>query len=119
MTHPVVGWEIRGRDVERLRRFYEDLFGWKVDMARCDRGIVEVDGGVPGAIVKSDPGVVIQVRVSSLLAALARVAEFGGTAVTDPEPDKGRGSVAEVRDPQGNLIELLRLDERRVGEDNS
>jgi predicted enzyme related to lactoylglutathione lyase len=119
MTHPVVGWEIRGRDVERLRRFYEDLFGWKVDMVRCDRGVVEADGGVPGAIVKSEPGVGIQVRVASLLAAVARVAELGGTAVTDTEPVKGRGSIAEVRDPEGNLIGLLRLDEHRVGEDNS
>ena len=117
MTHPVIGWEVGGRDVERLRRFYQDLFGWKIDMVRCDRGVVTTDGGVSGAIVKSEPRVEIQVRVASLVAALARVADLGGALVSEPEPVKGRGTVAHVRDPDGNMIGLLRLDEHPIGKE--
>jgi uncharacterized protein len=112
MTHPVVGFEIGGRDVEGLRRFYQDLFGWKIDMVRCDRGVVDTGEGLPGEVVGFTPGVSVVVRVASLVAALDRVAELGGTCTADPTPVKGVGTVAHVRDPAGNVIGLLRMDER-------
>ncbi len=31
MTRPVVFFEIRGRDGERLKEFYASLFGWKIN----------------------------------------------------------------------------------------
>ena len=52
------------------------------------------------------------VRVASLVAALDRVAELGGTCTADPTRVKGVGTVAHVRDPAGNVIGLLRMDER-------
>lgn len=29
MSHAVVHFEVAGRDLEKLQRFYSDLFGWK------------------------------------------------------------------------------------------
>ena len=31
MTRPVVHFEIRGRDAQRLREFYASLFGWEIN----------------------------------------------------------------------------------------
>jgi len=113
MTHPVVGFEIGGHDADRLERFYADLFGWKVDPVRCDYGTVDAGDGIPGGIVQTRPGthrVMLYVRVASLVAALDRVAELGGECVTPPTPLPGVGTYAHVRDPEGNLVGLLRLD---------
>ncbi len=30
MDHTVVHFEVPGDDVEKLRKFYSDLFGWKI-----------------------------------------------------------------------------------------
>ena len=34
MTRPVVRFEIRGKDPQRLAEFYRELFGWNVDGAK-------------------------------------------------------------------------------------
>jgi len=113
MSHPVVHWEIGGHDAERLERFYADLFGWKVG-PETSLGI-DMDPGEPpdGTVVRTaaGPHVMFYVRVASLVAALDRVAELGGTCVLEPTYRRGVGTYAQVRDPEGNVIGLLRLDE--------
>ena len=34
MGAPVVWFEVAGRDLQALTRFYGELFGWKVDAAK-------------------------------------------------------------------------------------
>jgi len=31
MKHPVVWFEVMGRDGDGMRKFYRDLFDWKID----------------------------------------------------------------------------------------
>jgi uncharacterized protein len=53
MAAPVVWFEIAGRDLDALTRFYGDLLGWKVDADNPQRyGMVDTgaDGGIPGGI---------------------------------------------------------------------
>jgi uncharacterized protein len=113
MTHSVALFEIGGHDAEGLERFYADLFGWKADPETYDRCAMDTNDAVPGSIVRTAPGdhhVTFYVRVDSLLAALDRVSELGGTCLTPPTPLKGVGTYAHVRDPEGNVIGLLRVD---------
>src|SRR6266508_485342 len=53
MAAPVVWFEIAGRDLDALTRFYGDLLGWKVDADNPQRyGMVSTgaEGGIPGGI---------------------------------------------------------------------
>jgi len=111
MTYPVVHWEIGGRDARRLRAFYTDLFGWKVDEQDPEYGLVETGDGVGGGIMRTPgempPYVTIYVQVPDLDAALRRVAELGGRQVKEPTPIANVGAFALFQDPEGNLIGLL------------
>ncbi|MEV4536623.1 VOC family protein [Asanoa sp. NPDC049518] len=114
MSHPVVHWEISGHDTVRLERFYSDLFGWKVG-PETSAGIDLDPGEAPaGTIVHTaaaPPHVVFYVRVASIVAALDRVAELGGTCVQEPTYHRGVGTFAQILDPEGNLVGLLRPEE--------
>ena len=47
MGQPVVHFEIIGKDAEKLRRYYSDLFGWKIDADNpMDYGIIDREGNV-------------------------------------------------------------------------
>jgi len=111
MSHPVVHWEIGGRDAARLRRFYGDLFGWKIDETNPEYGLVETGDGMGGGIMESPPEapphVTIYVQVDSIDAALERVAELGGTQLMGPMPIENVGTFALFRDPEENIIGLL------------
>jgi uncharacterized protein len=112
VTHPVVHWEIGGRDPDRLQRFYGDLFGWKVDQFNSDYGLVETGDGMGGAIMRSPSGtpphVTIYVQVDELRSTLDRVHDLGGAALVDPTPIANVGSFALFRDPEGNIVGLLK-----------
>jgi uncharacterized protein len=52
MGHPVVHFEIVGKDGERLRSYYSELFGWQIDADNpMNYGVVMREGNV------SDDGV--------------------------------------------------------------
>jgi predicted enzyme related to lactoylglutathione lyase len=114
MSHPVVHWEIGGRDPERLQAFYADLFGWKIDSKNPEYGLVETGDGIGGGIMRNPAGapthVTVYVQVDSLEAALDRVAELGGEALAGPTPIENVGAFALFRDPEGNIIGLLRME---------
>ena len=50
MKNPVVWFEVVGMDGDKLRRFYSDLFGWKIDGATgdMDYGLVAAGNGDGG-----------------------------------------------------------------------
>jgi predicted enzyme related to lactoylglutathione lyase len=110
---PVVHFEIRGRDPELLRTFYAELFNWTIE-SRGGAPIAFIgpgEGGpegVGGAIVPSDaPGVSIYVQVEDLAESLRRAEELGGSAVMQAVDVPGAPTIAQARDPEGNLIGLV------------
>jgi predicted enzyme related to lactoylglutathione lyase len=111
MAHPVVHWEIGGRDAESLRRFYTDLFGWQIDESDAEYGLVETGDGVGGGIMRTPdavpPYVTIYVQVGDLDRALRRVEELGGKELKGPTPIRDVGAFALFQDPEGNVIGLL------------
>jgi uncharacterized protein len=113
-VRPVVHFEIRGREPERLRAFYAELFDWKIEaregvpIAFIGPGEGGPAQGVGGAIVPSDaPGVSIYVQVADLTEALRKAEQLGGTAVLQPLDVPGGPTIAQARDPEGNLIGLV------------
>ena len=115
MTRPVVHFEIYGRDAENLKRFYSELFGWKIDSNNpMNYGLVEhgVGGppdGIGGGIAQGDkPRVMIYVQVVDLVETLRKAAEMGGRAVMQPMDVPGGPTIAQLEDPEGNLIGLIK-----------
>ena len=103
MAAPVVWFEIAGRDLDALTRFYGDLLGWKVDTG--------AEGGIPGGIyAPGDPVgeyVSFYAGVQGLEGYLERAERLGGKVVQPPTPISETARVAMLLDPEGHRIGLL------------
>lgn len=115
MAHPVVHFEIGGRDGEALAAFYGRLFDWQTRPAGPDYWLVPPQaGGIGGGLMQTRPGmpacVTFYVQVEDLDATLARAAELGARRLVEPTPIEGVGSFALFQDPEGNVVGLLVAD---------
>ncbi|MBI2913946.1 MAG: VOC family protein [Chloroflexi bacterium] len=115
MAHPVVHFEIAGKDGKKLQEFYGKLFDWKIDVSAemGDYGLVEAsEGGIGGGIFQAQAGmpayVTIYVSVDDLQAYLDKAASLGGKAIVPPTPIPGVGAFAMFHDPEGNLVGLFK-----------
>ena len=114
MTRPVVAFQIRGRDPVRLRDFYQQMFGW--EMTDGPMGIVTIAPGIGGPVEGvggfimpgSEPRVVIFVQVLSLVDTLAKAESLGGKQITGPVDVPGGPTIAQMADPEGNVIGLVK-----------
>lgn len=101
--------EIAGTNGERLRRFYEDLFGWKIvrrEIVGFDYYDVETSGD-PTVGIRNEPEgsaeIVIYVEVDDLHAAVEE-AEKLGAVVRIPEMRHGDLEFTLIVDTEGNPI---------------
>jgi predicted enzyme related to lactoylglutathione lyase len=114
MAQPVVHFEIIAPDGEKLQKFYAQVFDWKVDAdnphnygmvsAADDRSI----GGGIGAGQDDSSYVTVYVEVEDLGAALDKVKDEGGEVVMEPMEIPGAVTMAQFKDPAGNLIGLVK-----------
>jgi predicted enzyme related to lactoylglutathione lyase len=124
MAHPVVHFEIIGKDPERLRKYYGDLFGWEFDTSGqvaeevsepTNYGFVDpnqdgdaspVPGGIGGG-AGYDNQVIFYVGVPDVAAMLQRAQDLGGSHRMGPAQAPGRDLVvAHFADPEGNVVRL-------------
>jgi predicted enzyme related to lactoylglutathione lyase len=124
MGQPVIHFEIVGRDPQRLRSYYGELFGWEFDTSGPVADAVSeagnygfVDGnttpdgiGIPGGVGGGkdyDGHVIFYVGVPDVEAALQHAESLGGTRVMGPERAAGTELVVgHFTDPEGHLIGL-------------
>jgi uncharacterized protein len=112
MAQPVVHFEIHGKDGEKLREFYSNLFDWNVDTNNpMSYGMVaSADGGIGGGIMQSDaPMVTLYVNVPDIAAALKKAESLGGKTVSPPMAVQGGPEIAQFSDPAGNIIGLSKM----------
>ncbi|OGI28501.1 MAG: glyoxalase [Candidatus Moranbacteria bacterium RIFOXYA12_FULL_44_15] len=120
----VVHFEIPADDVERAKKFYGSIFGWKLEDFPMEGGevytmatTVEVDekhmpkasGAINGGIMKRGKEVsspVIAINVDSIDESVKKVEEAGGKTVMPKMPVKDMGYYAYVTDSEGNVIGL-------------
>jgi predicted enzyme related to lactoylglutathione lyase len=118
MGQPVVHFEIMGHDVDALRAFYAELFGWKIDadnpmsygMVSPDdnepggRGTSGIGGGI-GQMPDGHPGyATFYVDVPDVEAALAQAESLGGARVMGPENVMEGLVIGMFTDPEGHLV---------------
>lgn len=121
MNGSVVHFEVPFDDGDRARSFYADVFGWTIQqMSEFDyTGVTTGPAGDDG--MPSEPGYigggmfarqadldrpVITINVDDMQAALAKIAEHGGTAVGEPMDVGDMGIAGYFTDSEGNLMGL-------------
>jgi uncharacterized protein len=105
-------FEVGSSDFEALKRFYAELFGWRMqDLAETYAMIdTRAGGGVGGGIGRSgtgDPWVSFYVAVDDPQEALDRAVAAGGTTVV-PVTEIPGITFAMFDDPDGNLVGLVK-----------
>jgi predicted enzyme related to lactoylglutathione lyase len=121
MGNPVMHFEIIGKDGERLRSYYSELFGWEINADNpMNYGIVEregnlspegvgIGGGVGAAPEGYDGHLTFYVGVDDVEAALAKAEALGGTRVMGPDEVPGGGiEIGMFNDPEGHMVGLVR-----------
>jgi hypothetical protein len=113
VAHPVVHFEVVGKDGKKLQKFYSQLFDWKIDANNpMNYGIVEAQGGEGiGGGVSAGEGqshVTFYVQVADLQAALAKAESLGGKTVAPPMEVPGGPAIAMFADPEGHVIGLVK-----------
>lgn len=112
MGNPVVHWEIGGHDLDALRTFYAEAFGWTMSDAGPGYCLVQAEGGgLPGGLMQMPPErapyVTLYVQVDDLEKALRDVTGLGGQTLVAPTAINETASFALFRDPEGNVVGLL------------
>jgi hypothetical protein len=121
MPQPVVHFEIAGKDPERLRAFFGELFDWQfdvpspvaeevsspdgygfLDLITTEDG-VGIRGGIGGG-PGYDSHAVFYVGVANVEKALQRAEDLGGTRVMGPATSPNGLRVGHFMDPEGSLI---------------
>lgn len=95
-------------DPRALAAFYEEVFGWTVDVARDEPSFKDGSGHVIGHFVRTQPaageaGVRPYVYVDSVDETLDSALARGAEVVERPYPE-GNLRVATFRDPAGNVV---------------
>jgi uncharacterized protein len=109
MPHPVVHFEINGRDGQALQRFYSQLFDWKVDADNpIQYGLVET-GGIGGGISGgTEPSVTFYVEVDDPQAYLDKAVALGGRVVQGVTEVPGMVIFGRFADTEGNVVGVVK-----------
>jgi predicted enzyme related to lactoylglutathione lyase len=118
MGRSVVHFEVMGKDGERLRSFYADLFDWAIDAGNpLGYGLVQREtnfegvgiGGGIGGIPEGMPGhLTFYVEVPDVEAALAQVERLGGKRLMGPSEVQPEVELGQLSDPEGHMVGLLK-----------
>lgn len=120
MGQAVVHFEVIGKDGEKLRAFYGELFDWQIDADNdMSYGLVQRDGnvngdgvGIGGGIAGGPEGygghVTFYVAVPDVEEALQKAESLGGKRVMGPEEIMGMVVLGQFTDPEGNLVGVVK-----------
>jgi predicted enzyme related to lactoylglutathione lyase len=120
MGQPVVHFEIIGKDADRLRSYYSELFGWKIDSDNpMNYGIVQRDGnvnadgvGIGGGVGQGPDGyaghTTFYVEVPDVEAALAKAESLGGSRMMGPEKVMEGVEIGLFNDPEGHVVGVVK-----------
>ena len=110
MAHPVIHAEIRSADPDATRKFFGDLFGWKVASVGAFPGYTFIDTGAEGGTYvaisprqSAEDEVLFFVAVQDVAATLAAAERLGGRII-QPEQRVPGTSFGVLADAQGHRI---------------
>jgi predicted enzyme related to lactoylglutathione lyase len=122
MDHTLIHFEIPAVNVEKLKQFYEEVFGWKIlqysgpiDYWLIQTVPVDANGmllrpGVNGGMYKkqqSDIKPINYFAVESINDYLAKIQKLGGKVISPKQEVPDIGWVAAAMDHEGNQFALI------------
>ena len=108
MSHPVVHFEVAGRDHDSLQRFYGDLFGWEMQPAEQMPYAMVQNAGISGGIGQAPDGqghVTFYVGTDDVQATLDKAEQLGGRTIL-PVTELPQVTIALFADPEGHIVGL-------------
>jgi len=120
MGQPVVHFEVVGKDGDKLKSYYSDLFGWEFDSNNpMNYGVVQRDGnvtdegvGIGGGVAAGPDGydghVTFYIEVPDVEASLTKAESLGGSRVMGPDKVMEGLELGQFTDPEGHLIGLVK-----------
>jgi predicted enzyme related to lactoylglutathione lyase len=120
MGQPVVHFEVIGKDGDKLKNYYSELFGWEIDSNNpMGYGMVSREGnlapdgeGIGGGIGTGPEGyeghVTFYVAVPDVEEALAKAESLGGTRIMGPERMMDMIDIGLFEDPEGHVIGVVK-----------
>jgi uncharacterized protein len=120
MVNPVIHFEVIGKDGDKLKSYYSELFGWEInsdnpmnygtigDGQGKGPGGEGIGGGIASMPEGGDGYVTFYVEVPSVEEALAKAESLGGTRVMGPMTmDEPPLTLGQFTDPEGHVIGLV------------
>lgn len=122
MDHTIVHFEIPADDIEKLRKFYSDLFGWKIqrspgpieywliETVSVDEKMQPLKPGVNGGMYKKEQPEfkpVNYISVESIDEYIEKTKTLGGKILQPKQEVPNVGWVAVAIDPEGNQFAML------------
>lgn len=111
--HPIVHFEVYGKDRDGLAQFYGDTFGWQLQpMPEANYTLVTIgeDGLTGGGISGADDaftGTIIYMSCPDINAGVDKAVANGAEVVHPVETIPGMATFAILKDPQGNRFGLV------------
>lgn len=115
----VIHFEIPADNPDRAVKFFEDVFGWKINKwGEMDYWLIETgpkeEPGINGAIGRRDqhmPATTNTISVPDVEAYMEKVKQAGGKIISPHKmPIPGVGWFAYCQDTEGNLFGILQPD---------
>ena len=119
----VIHFEIHGKDLDAMQKFYGQIFGWDIKdlgpqmagyrMVTTGDKEPGIDGGMNprrgDAPVEGQPlnAFVCTIDVNDIDAYIEKVKKAGGTIALDKMDVPGVGKLAYCKDPEGNIFGML------------
>ncbi len=122
VDHTITHFEIPAKDVEKLRKFYAGLFGWKIEKmpgpmeywaietVPTDAKGMPIRPGVNGGMMKKqnpDHKPVNYIAVESVDDYSKKIEKLGGRIVAPKQEVPGIGWWALALDPEGNMFAIF------------
>lgn len=113
MSHPVMYFEVSGKDSEKLTRFYQDLFSWNINTdPNTGYGYVDaVEPGVGGGIAPTPDGspgqVTVYVGTPDVDDTLERAGSLGGSTILPRTEVSEQIVIGLLADPDGHVVGLV------------
>ena len=116
----IVHFDISADDIERAKKFYSDLFGWKIESfpGPTEYYIIQTESlegktGVTGGIAKRenpDQKITNFIAVPSIDDYIAKVEKLGGKIIEPKKAIPTIGYIAGCQDTEQNTFGLIELD---------
>ncbi len=116
----VAHFEIPADDPERAKKFYQDVFGWKIEKweGPTDYWLIttgpEGEPGIDGGLMKREnpqQGTVNTINVPSADEFVDKIVKAGGNVVVPKMTVPGVGYMAYCQDTEGNTFGIMEIDE--------